>query len=230
MRPGDADLRALAQAQRERAERRVPANGHVRRERRVLGQNIGTAILPKLTLVIAPYDFQWVSMHGEGWAHADEATGDYSVHVHSLGAGEASMAAGVGFWFHSGDGNPMQRFAALIDYWEDWWDSAQFYVAHNDGRTRLWVFGASERAWVAQSDQTPSWNDGVGWLEQHGNDPVGEDSTVLNTTYFSAAPNSWYQCWIWSVGDVYADSGSWGTADSFINLDVSVQLGVLGGL
>jgi dienelactone hydrolase len=45
----------------------------------------------------------------------------------------------------------LQRFAAVIDFSDDWWDSAQKYVAHNDVTTALWVWGESENTWVVQT-------------------------------------------------------------------------------
>lgn len=240
------ELRQLEQERRRVIEQRLKAggrgnghangqgnghgNGRSRPNRHTTAQDVHMNARAGVTLAVPPYDFEWVSDSGQGIEHADHTTGNYDLRVQSIGDGENDVAAGVGFWFFSGDGNPMQRFSAVIDYFDDWWNSAEFYVGHNNGRTRLWVFGASENAWVAQSDQTPSWSDGVGWLEEHGNDPDGEDGTVANETFFNAAPNSFYQCWIWSSADVYADSGFWGFAASSINMSVGVRLGVLGGL
>jgi len=183
-----------------------------------------------ITLAVPPYDFDWVSGNRRAVEHADRMTGKYALRVQSLGNGQRTAAAGIGFWFFSGAGNPAQRFSALLDYSHAWFDSASFYVAHNNQHTRLWVFGASEKTWVAQSDVTPSWSDGVGWLDSHGNDPEGEEGRVSNETYFNAAPNSWYQCWIWSEADVYGDSGFWGFAASSTRLNISVPFAVLGSL
>lgn len=224
-----AGFRQLEQERRQWLERHSRTNGRARKAHAVSLQDVQPLLQARLTLAGAPYDFDWVSGVIPGAEHADRRTGDYGIRVGSLG-GENTAAAGVGFWFFSGAGNPLQRFAALIDYSDTWQDSAAFYAAHNSASTRLWVFGASEKDWVARSDQTPSWSDGVGWLEEHGNAPDGEGGTVANQTFFHAAPNSWYQCWIWSTADVYADGGFWGFSSSWIDLEISVQLGILGSL
>ena len=175
-----------------------------------------------------PYDFSWTLPGGQGDESADQNGGTYSLDAQTLGQHEMEVAAGVGFWFFSQAGNPAQRFAALCDYYDDWWDDAMGYTAHNDGRTYLWVFGASENAWVAQSTVTPSWSDGAAWFDHHGNDPAGDSGRAANETYFNAAPNSWYQCWIWSSASVDADSGLFGFADSTIHIRMSIPLAFMG--
>jgi hypothetical protein len=151
--------------------------------------------------------------------------------VQSLGDGGYFAAAGFGFWFFSQNGNPAQRFAALFDYFDDWWDDSTGYTAHNDGRTNVWVFGASENGWVSRSTGSPSWSDGTRWLESHGNDSYGGDSgTVSNDTFFNAMPNSWYQCWMWSSASVDSDSGLFGFSASTIHMRMSVPFAVIGGL
>ncbi|QNA99148.1 hypothetical protein [Massilia sp. Se16.2.3] len=193
-------------------------------------QDAGSFPSAVLRLEAPPYDFDWVSGSGQGIEHANRLTGKYDLRTQSIGRGTQSVAAGVGFWFFSGEGDPRQRFAALVDYSHVWFDMASFYVADNRQHTRLWVFGASEKAWVAQSDVTPSWSDHVGWLDSSGNDPEGEEGRVSNETVFRAAPNSWYQCWIWSAIELYADSGFWGLAASSAEVKISVPFAVLGSL
>ena len=107
---------------------------------------------------------------------------------------------------------------------------ASGYVAHNDGRTYLWVFGESENAWVAQSNQNPQWSNGAGWFDTNGNDPSGEDGRVSGETYFNARPNSWYQCWVWSSAWIYSTSGFFGFSASSIHLNMTVPFFVLGSV
>jgi hypothetical protein len=183
-----------------------------------------------LALAAPPYDFEWVSGIGAGIEDANRDAGYYNLREQSFGNGWRTVAAGVGFWFYSGDGNPRQRFAAVLDYTDDWWDSAMFYVADSRAHTRLAVFGASEKTWVVRSEQPPSWSDHVGWLDSGGNDPVGEEGRILNETYFNAAPRSWYQCWVWSQCDVYGDSGIFGFGAASAALSVLVRYAVMGSL
>lgn len=211
-------------------ERRRLIEERIQRSKRNHECHADTQAKASLIIETPPYDFDWVSGSGQGIEHANRTAGTYDLAVQSIGDGSRNIAAGIGFWFFSGDGNPRQRFAALIDYFDDWWDSAEFYVANNNSHTRLWVFGASEGAWVAQSDQTPSWSDSVGWLESHGNDPEGEDGRVANETYFNARPGSWYQCWIWTQAHVYGDSGFFGFGASSIHMNVTARFAVMGSL
>jgi hypothetical protein len=229
LRTKETELRTLETARRKLFEQR---NQRAAQRQHAVNRLTVRDLHPAsdLTIKVPPYDFDWTSGSNQGLEHADHNAGTFDLAVQSIGNGESSVAAGVGFWFFSGAGNPMQRFAAVLDYFDDWWDSADWYVAHNNGRTRLWVFGVTEQAWVAQSDQTPSWSDGVGWLEDHGNDPRGEDGRVASETFFDAAPNSWYQCWIWSSADVFSDSGFFGVSASSIQLNIAVPLAVIGSL
>lgn len=230
LKSSDEVLRQITAERRETIDR---MNKEVRRSR---PEHAGLSVMDqksnasgKFDLRTPPYDFDWKSGSGQGLERADHTAGTYGLDVQTIGNGELAVAAGVGFWFFSGDGASMQRFAAVADYFFDWWDGASGYVAHNDGRTHLWVFGHSEGDWVARSDQTPSWSDGVGWFESHGNHP-GEDGRVSGDTFFNARPQSWYQCWIWSSADVYGDGGFWGFADSTIHITMSVPFAVMGSL
>jgi hypothetical protein len=230
LRPDSAELKHLQHEYRELLEQRLK-----RGERGRGHQDDATAFDivyggSGLALAAPPYDFDWVSGLGSGIEDANRNAGDYNLRVQSFGSGWRTVAAGVGFWFYSGEGNPRQRFAALLDYTDDWWDSAMFYVADSRAHTRLAVFGASEKTWVVRSEQTPSWSDHVGWLDSSGNDPEGEEGRVANETYFNAAPRSWYQCWVWSQADVYGDSGIFGFGAASAALNVRVRFGVLGSL
>jgi hypothetical protein len=211
-------------------ERRRALEERIARSKCNHERHAGAPARTSLTIETRPYDFDWVSGSGQGIEHANRSAGTYDLAVQSIGSGNRNIAAGIGFWFYSGDGNPRQRFAALLDYFDDWWDSAEFYVANNNSHTRLWVFGAAENAWVAQSDGTPSWSDSVGWLESHGNDPEGESGRVVGETYFNARPGSWYQCWIWTQAHVYGDSGWFGFGASSIHMNVTVPFAVMGSL
>lgn len=190
LRPDSAELKQLQHEYRELIEHRHRHGG------RDHGHENGAAAFDivyggsGLALAAAPYDFDWVS-GGPGVEGANRNTGSYNLRVQNFGSGWRSVAAGVGFWFYSGEGNPRQRFAALLDYTDEWSDTAMFYVAENRAHTRLAVFGASEKTWVVRSEQAPSWSDHVGWLDSNSN---ADEGRVLDETYFNAAPRSWYQC------------------------------------
>lgn len=229
--PREAELKALAAQRRELREARAKRGLHLRGQDVRPLSGLHTADSSSIIIKAPPYDFSWTSGSGQGSEGADQNAGTYQLAVQSFGNGELSVAAGIGFWFFSAGGNPSQRFAAVCDYADDWFDDAFAYVAHNDGRTRLWVFGVSENAWVVQSDQTPSWSDGVGWFESHGNDSAGGDGgRVASETFFTAQPNSWYQCWVWSSASVYSDGGFFGFSDSSIHMSMSVPFAVMGSL
>jgi hypothetical protein len=166
-----------------------------------------------------PYDGTYA--FGPGVANADQNTGAYDLQIQSIGNGDQAVGAGIGFWFSSdAAGNQAQRFTAVVDFSFDWWDSAAAYVAHNNAHTWLTVWGMSENGWVAWSgDQTPSWSDGVGWYENHGNNQSG---TSVCVTVFNALPNSLYFCWVQSSADAYADSGAFGNAASSIHMTNTV--------
>jgi hypothetical protein len=177
---------------------------------------------------VPPYDgaWQWSNASNVN-AQSDAAAGTCDLAAQSFGDGNREGAAGFFAWFFAPEDNPVQRFAALVQYSYDWWDDASGYVAHNDLRTRLWVWGQTENRWVGQSDVTPGWSDGVGWFESHGNSDSGN---VSNEIFFPAVANQWYQAWVWSDASAYADGGFWGIADSSVHFDSVVPLIVLGSL
>jgi hypothetical protein len=180
---------------------------------------------------VPPYDADWAPPAPKsGAASANKGNGSYHLAAQSLGDGSIAVSAGVAVWFFSPGENLQQRCAALLDYSDDWWDMASGYVAHNDLRTRIWIWGAGEQRWVNQADVSPQWSDGVGWWEAHGNDPQGDDARISVQTFFPARASSWYLAWVWSNATIYADSGFWGFAASSVHFDASVPLLVFGSL
>jgi hypothetical protein len=160
-------------------------------------------------------------------AQSNAGAGTCDLAAQSFGDHNREGAAGFFAWFFATEDNPMQRFAALVQYSFDWWDDASGYVAHNDLRTRLWVWGHTENRWVGQSEGSPAWSDGVGWFESHGNSDSGN---VSNEMFFPAIANQWYQAWVWSDASAYADGGFWGIADSSVHFDSVVPFIVFGSL
>lgn len=230
LQPDSAELKHLQHERRELLKQRC------RRSKHGNGRQEGDTAFNIVyggsgqALAAAPYDFDWVSGAARGFEEANRSAGYYDLAVQNFGTGWRTVAAGVGFWFYSGEGNPRQRFAALLDYTDDWWASAMFYVAESHAHTRLAVFGATEKTWVVRSEQAPSWSDHVGWLDSSGNHPAGEEGRILNEAYFDAKPGSWYQCWVWSQADVYADSGAFGFGAASASLRVLLRYAVLGSL
>lgn len=176
---------------------------------------------------VPPYSDGWTFNPSGNAATANTGAGTYDLACQSFGDGTQEVAAGVMSWFFCTAADLQQRFAVVIDFSDDWWDSASGYVAHNDLRTRLWVFGASENAWVLQTDVQPGWSDGVGWTESHGSSDGGRLSAEA---FFPARQNSWYQAWVWSDAQAYADGGFFGIAASSIQFSASVPLMVFGSL
>jgi hypothetical protein len=224
----DARLKRLkeqAKAQLEkRKKRKIERPKRLEIEPRFI---VGSSFLLKAP----PYDgaWQWANV-SNAQAQSDASRGTCDLKVQSFGNGNREVAAGFFAWFFAPEDNPMQRFAALLQYSDDWWDDASGYVAHNDLRTRLWVWGQTENRWVVQSEMSPSWSDGVGWFESHGNDPGGDSGTISNETFFPASANNLYQAWVWSDASAYADGGSFGSADSSIQFDSVVPFMVFGSL
>jgi hypothetical protein len=177
-----------------------------------------------------PYDgaWQWKS-DPDSQAQSNASTGTCDLDVGSIGDGSRAVSAAFFAWFFAPDDNPMQRFAAYMQYNDDWWDSASGYVAHNDLRTRLWFWGMTENRWVVQQEADPNWSDGVGWFENHGNDPNGDAGALSNDAFFPASRNNWYQAWVWSNASVYADSGFFGTAGSSLKFNSVVPFMVISG-
>jgi hypothetical protein len=87
--------------------------------------------------------------------------------------------------------------------------------------------GDSEQGWVTQTDLSPSWSDGTGWMESHGNK---EDARVALETFFPARADSWYLAWVWSDASVYGDSGFWGFGASSVHFDATTSLVIFGSL
>jgi len=161
-------------------------------------------------------------------AQADASAGTYDLAVQGFGGGGSEAAAGLGTWFFSTRANQSQRFAALLDYADLWWASAfAGYFAKSALMTQLWVWGVTENQWVARSLGSPFWKDSIassggGWAEI-GDFPTGEGGRISNETFFSAAPNSWYLCWVWSDADIYT-SGAQGSSSSAASTQVSVSV------
>ena len=174
-----------------------------------------------------PYD---AAFNQGNFSAADATGGDYQLGIGSIGNGTNDASAGVAVWFLATNDDPQQRFSALLQYSDDWWDVAMGYVAHNDLRTRLWVWGPTEQQWLVQAEVNPSWSDGASWFDHHGNDPQGDAGTISVETTFPATAGNFYLGWIWSEANVYADGGFFGVAGSSLQLSVTAPLVVFGSL
>ena len=208
-----------------------------RRARRTIKKPVRLQVEPRVIagsnfwIKVPPYDDKWVFNNGGLVAQANASAGTYNLQAISRGDGNKEVAAGVAIWFFAPADDLFQRFAALLQYYDYWWDDATYYAAHNDMRTRLWIWGADENRWVAQADVQPAWSDGVGWLEDHGNWPQGgDDGTIAIETTFPAFGGHWYLGWVWSDASVYADSGYFAASSSYIHFDATIPYVVFGGL
>jgi hypothetical protein len=174
-------------------------------------------------ILTPPYDDQFTHESGtQQTANADKTKGTYDLAVQSFGDGNQEVQAGlISFFLCTVPG--LQRFAAVIDFSDDWWDSAQGYVAHNDVTTALWVWGVSENTWVVQTPVQPSWQDGVSWFDHHGNDPTGDNGSISVETFFQGQASSWYHGWVWTDALAYSNGGgSLGFGASSIKVSISV--------
>jgi hypothetical protein len=176
-----------------------------------------------------PYDVPFSSAGGDATASSNINAGTYSFSMTGDGS-SAAASAGVGIWFFSTEENPAQRIAALFDYDYNWFDISNWYTAHNDGSTNIWVFGSNENAWVLQQGGFyPSWSDGTGWLDDHGSggEQFGRESIE---GFFPARENSWYLAWVWSEGSCDDQSGFLGFSWAQQDQNMSVPFVVFGSL
>jgi hypothetical protein len=178
----------------------------------------------KFVLRVPPYDGTEVT--GD-IATADASTGSCTLNVESFGDGNKEAVAALGVWYYSPEDNPTLHFTARVDYYDSWFNVADFYVGHNDMRTRAWAWGSQEEAWVLQSDFSPSWSDGASWLDYHENSDQG-GSWI--DTYFPVEGNGWYLVWVWFDASVYADSGFGGGAFSGISFECAVPIITFGNI
>jgi hypothetical protein len=133
-----------------------------------------------------PYDTSWTwGSQTNVHSSANSSAGTFHLDASIFADGLRQVAAGIGIFFLALDDDPQQRFSALIDYSDSWHDHAAFYVAHNDLNTRLWVWGETENAWVGQGEVTPGWTDGVGWIDTHGNEPLGDDGRASGEIFWT---------------------------------------------
>ena len=169
-----------------------------RRERKLPRKTINRKIEPQMAtgssiwIKVPPYDMPLTVNYGSAEAFADVTSGNCQ--AYTLGDGSGWGSAGLMVSFLATEDNANQRFAALVDYGYDWLDEAFFFTAHSDGNTSISVWGASENAWVAQSGSlVPSWSDGAGWLDNHGDNGDGTESLQV---FFPVQRNSWYFAWV----------------------------------
>jgi hypothetical protein len=153
-------------------------------------------------LKVPPYDVPFNMSAGDAKASSDINAGVYSLSMTGNGSG-AAASAGVGIWFFATEDNPAQRIAALFDYAFSWLDDSDWYTAHNDGSTNIWVFGSSENAWLLQQGGFfPSWSDGTAGQGQNGSNSDGTevDGRESLEGFFPVRANNWYLVFIWSEG------------------------------
>jgi hypothetical protein len=205
-----------------------------RRAARKLEKPLSIRVEPRISsdfaLKTPPYDAAWASPEGQPIAaQAIAASGTYDLNVQSASAGGADAGAGLGVWFFSADEHPAQRFAALLDYTDDWIALAPAgYFATTVLQTSLWVWGCTENDWVVQSSlEQPFWHDSISDTGK-GSASIGDDGggRVSNETFFSSLEGAWYLCWVWSDAYLYTDSGSFASTQ----LSVSVPFVVFGDL
>jgi hypothetical protein len=157
-----------------------------------------------------PYDVAYTFNPSGNAADANPSTGTYDLACQSFGDGNQQVAAGVASWFFCTEAAVDQRFAALIDFSYDWFDYATAYVAHNDLRTRIWIWGATENDWALQADVQPSWSDGESFYNHNGDSNQGSLSIEQ---FFAVRQASLYLVWVYSDAQADADSGFFGRQD-----------------
>jgi hypothetical protein len=200
----DPRLARLAERSKTLAERR----GRQKYAFRPIPRSAESAVIfgSDIWIKAPPYDQPFTAPGGSGvTVQADARGGDYSILAQSFGSGKLRGAAGFGTWYYSPYLDNHKRFSVLLQYDDNWWDSADLVNASTSLATQLWIWGHSENAWVQQTNIGPSHNDTVGWYDDHSGDPFG---TVSVDTHFVAKADSWYEGFIWSSAQV--DSGTTG--------------------
>jgi hypothetical protein len=181
------------------------------------------AIGSSIWIKVPPYDMPLTFTYGSGEAWADVTSG--SCQAYTIGEGSGGGSAGLMVSFLATEDNLSQRFAALVEYGYEWIDDAFFFTAHCDGTTTISVWGASENDWVTQSGNlVPSWSDGAGWLDNHGDEGDGTESLQV---FFPVRKNNWYFAWVRcdvSSDDTYPQSLGMG------EIDLTIPFVVFGSL
>ncbi|MFF7442506.1 hypothetical protein [Streptomyces sp. NPDC008122] len=174
---------------------------------------------------VPPYDGDFATGAG---ARVDKNLGTFSLDVQVFG-GSDSCYLSFGSWFYTPQDNPFQRFAAPIEFNKHWRQHAMGYVAHSDFATFVSVHdGTTNTDAIPPIRVQPSWSDGVGWAEEHGEDVDG-DFTIAEV-FFPATAGHVYFCQLAFSAAVDSDSGIFGFADSTIHLNGRVPRLVLGSL
>ncbi|MFC9393040.1 hypothetical protein ACFTWS_07765 [Streptomyces sp. NPDC057027] len=174
---------------------------------------------------VPPYDGDFATGAG---ARVDKNLGTFSLDVQVFG-GSDSCYLSFGSWFYTPQDNPFQRFAAPIEFNKHWRQHAMGYVAHSNFSTVVSVHdGTTNTDAMPPIRVQPSWSDGVGWAEEHGEDVDG-DFTIAEV-FFPATAGHVYFCQLAFSASVDSDSGLFGFADSTIHLNGRVPRLVLGSL
>ena len=157
-----------------------------------------------------PYDTQHTYQSGgnsssqQFLVQSDTGSGFYQAAAESVD-GDAEAYSGFGVWFHSALPG-VQQFSAYLQSQDTWEDQSSWgFSAHQDVKTRLWIWGAAEDGWVVQSDVSPSWSDSTGWFDHHGSYPNFDYNNVSVGTSFQTGWNSWYLCYVFSDVSVGAN-------------------------
>jgi hypothetical protein len=182
-------------------------------------------------VVTGPPYFWWSSQTCQtGFAQTDNSAGSCSLFTYSHGKGYCEAYAFFTLWLFVPEDNPVQRISALVDYSDVWFDSAEFYVGHNDMTTSILVYGGNGEGLVHRADLSPSWSDGASWLDEHGNAPQGEAGRIAIETFFPATGNEGYYVQFLFDASVYADSGAFGETWSSLSIQCTVPMVVFGSL
>lgn len=177
------------------------------------------------TVKVPPYDGDFATGAG---AAVDKSQGTFSLAVQAFG-GSDSCYLSFGSWFYTAQNNPAQRFAAGIEFNKHWRQHAMGYVAHSRFSTVVSIRdGTTNTDAIPPVQIQPTWNDGVGWTESHGEDVEGDFS--LAEVFFPATAGHVYFCQLGFSASVDADSGIFGFADSTIHLNGQVPRLILGSL
>ncbi|MGW2645020.1 hypothetical protein ACWC2T_08855 [Streptomyces sp. NPDC001393] len=186
-------------------------------------------VVPRITVesnaTVKSGSYDSVNHIGGASAAADDGT--FSLNVQSIGQESDHAWISIGSWFTATEDNPQQRFAADVAFNIDWWDSAEGYVAHNDFTTSLNVWKIDFSApppfivTVLNTQVQPTWSDGVGWLESHGQEQFGV--TVSPEGFFSAEAGVSYMCSVDADALVDSDGGIFGFGASTIHVGGCVK-------
>nr|BFD90928.1 hypothetical protein KitaXyl93_22880 [Kitasatospora sp. Xyl93] len=160
-----------------------------------------------------PYDGQFINTGSHSFVTAHD--GQFEMSLNGIGL-STSAALTMGSWFFT----PVNDFALQLttNIWfnRDWHQDAMGFVAHSHFSTVFMIWDDTVKQFLPTSPVGPSWDDGVGWFESHGDHR--ENEWVVAETTFPATAGHWYFIQVSLSASVDAERGPLAESDSLIHV------------